>query len=51
MACDGYNKKSLMGNWWEDRQAFPQKCHEDPAVRIVCVPFFLYNNLNIAETW
>ena len=37
--CDGYNKKSLMGNWYEERlypeQAFREKQHKQVCKRLI----------------
>jgi len=33
MACEGYNKTALMGNWYEERVAIPQPFREDKDFR------------------
>jgi len=33
MACDGYNKTALMGNWYEERLAVPQPYREEKDAR------------------
>ena len=33
MACDGYNKTALMGNWYEERVAVPQPFRDDKDFR------------------
>lgn len=35
MACEGYNCSSLMGNWFEERQAEKQISKKEPDARIL----------------
>lgn len=37
--CDGYNKKSLMGNWFEERLYPPQPFREEKHKAVILLPY------------